>query len=111
MSICDTGLTTRYQYISNESEGVSACRDVQLHGNSSHPAPKDLFVSCPFSGDSYEGLPYRLEYDVVGDDFAFSRKYVFYVPLHRSIGRSWRESAAARPDGQLFANRSLIPFR
>ncbi|XP_014482953.1 PREDICTED: uncharacterized protein LOC106748683 [Dinoponera quadriceps] len=90
-------LSTRYQYIVDENESVSACRHVELYGNSSHPAPKHLFVSCPFTNDRYEGLPYRLEYAVVGDDFAYSRKYMFYVPQHRRIA-----------DG--LALRSYTPF-
>ncbi|XP_011136078.2 uncharacterized protein LOC105181149 [Harpegnathos saltator] len=76
-------LFTRYQYIVEPDEGVNACRHVELYGNSSHPSPRHLFVSCPFAGDTYEGLPYRLEYAVMGDDFAYVRKYVFYVPQHR----------------------------
>ncbi|XP_032666687.1 uncharacterized protein LOC116842091 isoform X2 [Odontomachus brunneus] len=84
-------LFTRYQYIVPKhnaqypNEGVSACRVVRVPDNSRHPAPKHLYVSCPFSEDIYEGLPYRLEYAVVGKNFAYNKKYVFYVPQHTHI--------------------------
>lgn len=76
-------LVTRYQNIVDEN--VSACRHVKLYGNSSHPAPKDLYVSCPFSRAGYEGSPYRLEYLVTDGIYSYSKKYTFYVPQHRYI--------------------------
>ncbi|XP_029662622.1 uncharacterized protein LOC115235160 [Formica exsecta] len=76
-------LITRYQNIANDNE--NACRHVQLYENASHPVPKDLYVSCPFSDATYEGSPYRLEYSVIEEHYAYSKKYIFYVPQHKLI--------------------------
>ncbi|GAB1866897.1 SEFIR domain-containing protein [Camponotus japonicus] len=76
-------LTIRYQNIANENE--NACRYVELYGNATHPAPKELYVSCPFSDATYEGSPYRLEYLMIGENFVYSKKYIFYVPQHKFI--------------------------
>lgn len=76
-------LTTRYQEIANENENV--CRHIELYGNSSHPAPKDLYVSCPFNDMTYEGTSYRLECLVIGKNYAYTKKYIFYVPQHKLI--------------------------
>ncbi|XP_077274020.1 uncharacterized protein LOC143903878 [Temnothorax americanus] len=76
-------LITRYQNIDDDDE--NACRHIELYGNASHPAPKDLYVSCPFSGAAYERSPYRLEYLAIGKHYAYSRKYVFHVPQHEFI--------------------------
>ncbi|XP_018397952.1 PREDICTED: uncharacterized protein LOC108775972 [Cyphomyrmex costatus] len=79
-------LIMRYQNIIESSE--NACRHIELYGNDSHPAPKHLYVSCPFSDAAYEGSPYRLEYIATGEDFVYNRKYVFYVPYHEFIENS-----------------------
>ncbi|KYN39020.1 hypothetical protein ALC56_06446 [Trachymyrmex septentrionalis] len=79
-------LITRYQNIMESKE--NACRHIELYGNDSHPVPKHLYVSCPFSDAAYEGSPYRLEYTAIGKDFLYSRKYVFYVPNHEFIENS-----------------------
>lgn len=76
----------RYQNIANEDE--NACRYIQLYGNVSHPMPKDLYVSCPFSDATYEGSPYRLEYATIQEKYVYSKKYIFYVPQHKLIGGS-----------------------
>lgn len=76
-------LITRYQNIDDNDE--NACRHVELYGNASYPAPKDLYVSCPFSGAGYEGSSYRLEYLAIGKNYAYSREYVFHVPRHELI--------------------------
>lgn len=60
---------------------------MQLYENASHPVPKDLYVSCPFSDATYEGSPYRLEYSVIEEHYAYSKKYIFYVPQHKFIGK------------------------
>ncbi|CAK9812967.1 hypothetical protein ANTQUA_LOCUS7476 [Anthophora quadrimaculata] len=78
------GLVTRYQNLLNESE--SACRYVKLYGNETHPPPKELYVSCPFSNESYESIPYRLDYLVTGERYNYSKRYIFNVPVHRFIG-------------------------
>ncbi|XP_011704676.1 PREDICTED: uncharacterized protein LOC105459973 [Wasmannia auropunctata] len=87
LSISDVNfhrLITRYQNIIKNDE--NACRHVELlHGNASHPTPKDFYVSCPFSDASYEGYPYCLEYLAIGKNFVYSRKYVFHVPQHELI--------------------------
>ncbi|XP_011636448.1 uncharacterized protein LOC105426763 [Pogonomyrmex barbatus] len=77
-------LITRYQNILNKRE--SACRRIELYGNASHPAPKELHVSCPFSEDTYEGSSYSLEYLAIGDNYAYTGTYVFYVPRHEHFG-------------------------
>ncbi|KYN18224.1 hypothetical protein ALC57_09471 [Trachymyrmex cornetzi] len=79
-------LITRYQNIVESKE--NACRHIELYGNDNHPVPKHLYVSCPFSDAAYEGSPYRLEYTAIGEDFVYSRKYVFYVPNHEFIENS-----------------------
>ncbi|XP_036142679.1 uncharacterized protein LOC105840082 isoform X2 [Monomorium pharaonis] len=76
-------LITRYQNVDDNDE--NACRHVEFYGNASHPAPKDLYVSCPFSGTEYEGAPYRLEYLAIGKNYAYNREYVFQVPRHELI--------------------------
>ncbi|XP_012278230.1 uncharacterized protein LOC105698504 isoform X2 [Orussus abietinus] len=76
-------LITRYQDIN--AEGTSVCRHIHLYGNVTHQRPSELFVSCPFSDDSFEGASYRLEYLVVGKCYEFSRKLVFNVPIHRFV--------------------------
>ncbi|XP_011863379.1 PREDICTED: uncharacterized protein LOC105559583 [Vollenhovia emeryi] len=76
-------LITRYQNILDDDE--NACRHVELYGNASHPAPKDLYVSCPFSGAVYEGSPYRLEFIAIVKNYAYSGRYVFHVPEHDFI--------------------------
>lgn len=86
ISLCKSGLITRYQNIIDDDE--NACRHIELHGNASHPAPRDLYVSCPFYGAAYEGSPYRLEYLAIGKKYAYSRRYVFHVPQHKFIGES-----------------------
>lgn len=78
------GLVTRYQSLLNENESI--CRYVEVHGNETDPAPKELYVSCPFSDESYESVPYRLEYLVTGEKYKYSKRYVFNVPVHRFIG-------------------------
>lgn len=83
----EIGLITRYQNIVDED--ANACRHVALYGNSSHPAPRHLYVSCPFADAAYEGSPYRLEYLAIGKNYAYSRKYLFYVPQHERIGESF----------------------
>nr|XP_012216261.1 PREDICTED: uncharacterized protein LOC105668447 isoform X1 [Linepithema humile] len=86
LSISDisfNSLTMRYQEIANKNE--NACRHIELYGNSSHPAPKDLYVSCPFNDATYEGASYRLECLVIGKNYVYTKKYIFYVPWHRLI--------------------------
>ncbi|XP_017789358.1 PREDICTED: uncharacterized protein LOC108571752 isoform X5 [Habropoda laboriosa] len=77
------GLVTRYQNLLNESE--SACRYVKLYGNETHPPPDEFYVSCPFSNESYESIPYRLDYLVTGERYNYSKRYIFNVPIHRFI--------------------------
>lgn len=77
-------LVMRYQSIVDESK--VACRHIMLYGNSSYSAPKDLYVSCPFSDAAYEGSPYRLEYLAGDENYAYyNKKYIFYVPQHTHI--------------------------
>ncbi|XP_043791661.1 uncharacterized protein LOC122714412 isoform X1 [Apis laboriosa] len=77
------GLITRYQSLLNENE--SACRYIQLYGNETLPAPKDLYISCPFSNESYESIPYQLDYLVTGERYKYSKRYIFNVPAHKFI--------------------------
>ncbi|KAJ8680618.1 hypothetical protein QAD02_016405 [Eretmocerus hayati] len=78
-------LITRYQSLGDED--TSACRHVEFFKNSSMAPLKDFFVSCPFSNNSFENAPYRLEYLISGDNYEYSRKFVFIVPNHRSIDK------------------------
>lgn len=80
------GLVTRYQSLLDENE--AACRYIELYGNETVPAPKELYVSCPFSDESYESVPYRLDYLVTGEKYKYSKRYVFNVPVHKVIGES-----------------------
>ncbi|KAL0112808.1 hypothetical protein PUN28_012222 [Cardiocondyla obscurior] len=76
-------LVTRYQNIVDEDQ--NACRYIELYDTGNRTAPKDLYVSCPFSGPRYEGSPYRLEYLATESNYVYSRKYVFHVPQHQFI--------------------------
>ena len=110
ISLVKSGLITRYQNIMESKE--NACRHIELYGNDSHPVPKHLYVSCPFSDAAYEGSPYRLEYTAIGKDFLYSRKYVFYVPNHEFIGRFSRLSPfLSVPRLHVFCNYPQIPSR
>ncbi|XP_076292829.1 uncharacterized protein LOC143215020 isoform X2 [Lasioglossum baleicum] len=77
------GLITRYQSLSNPNQ--SACRHVEFYGNETHPAPEELYVSCPFANDSYESSPYRLHVLLTGETYNYSKQYIFNVPRHRFI--------------------------
>lgn len=81
--VCTIELVTRYQ---NVDATENSCRHIELYGNSTHPAPKNLYLACPFSSNEYEGSLYRLEYYVTGENYRYSRKYIFYVPYHIYIG-------------------------
>ncbi|XP_053987508.1 uncharacterized protein LOC128880941 [Hylaeus volcanicus] len=86
LSITDANfhrLTTIYRSLLDENE--LACRRIDLYGNQTDPAPKELYVSCPFSNDSYESLPYRLDYLVTGKTYNYSKQYIFNVPVHKFI--------------------------
>ncbi|XP_066584361.1 uncharacterized protein [Prorops nasuta] len=76
-------LITRYQSLADET--LSACRYINLYRNETHPAPTELYVSCPFADQSFENVPYHLEYLVTGDDYEYSKKLVFTVPNHNHI--------------------------
>ncbi|OAD57020.1 hypothetical protein WN48_02819 [Eufriesea mexicana] len=78
------GLVTRYQSLLDENE--AACRYIELYGNATVPTPKELYVSCPFADESYESVPYRLDYLVTGEKYKYSKRYVFNVPVHKFIG-------------------------
>lgn len=78
------GLVTRYHNLLNKNQ--SACRRVRLYGNETHPAPQQLFVSCPFSNELYESVPYQLDYLVTGDTYNYSKQYIFNVPEHELFG-------------------------
>lgn len=69
------------------NENESACRYIQLYGNETLPAPKDLYISCPFSNESYESIPYQLDYLVTGERYKYSKRYIFNVPAHKFIGK------------------------
>ncbi|XP_076233101.1 uncharacterized protein LOC143178374 isoform X2 [Calliopsis andreniformis] len=62
-------------------------RQVQLYANETHPLPKDLFISCPFSDELYESMAYQLDYLVTGDAYNYTKQYVFNVPKHEFIGK------------------------
>nr|XP_034194458.1 uncharacterized protein LOC117610776 isoform X3 [Osmia lignaria] len=86
LSITDidfNGLFTRYQNLMDENQ--SACRHVQLYENKSDPAPRELYVSCPFADIVYETLPYQLEYVVNGNGYKYIKQYIFTVPRHKYI--------------------------
>ncbi|XP_043463754.1 uncharacterized protein LOC122499448 isoform X2 [Leptopilina heterotoma] len=82
-------LVTRYQSVSQEK--LSACRHVEFYGNTTQQWPKDFFVSCPFSDETYETTPYRLEYLIESHNYEYSRKLVFIVPRHRFIDDTVRD--------------------
>ncbi|XP_076675303.1 uncharacterized protein LOC143372700 [Andrena cerasifolii] len=77
-------LVTRYHNLLNTSQ--SACVRLQVRGNDTHLAPQQLFVSCPFSNELYESLPYQLDYLVTGDTYNYSKQYIFNVPEHELFG-------------------------
>ncbi|XP_033321808.1 uncharacterized protein LOC117217969 isoform X2 [Megalopta genalis] len=77
------GLITRYQNLLNPNQ--SACRQIKFYGNKTHPAPKELYVSCPFSDESYESSSYRLDVQLIGETYNYSKKYIFNVPQQRLI--------------------------
>ncbi|XP_043254469.1 uncharacterized protein LOC122398548 [Colletes gigas] len=86
LSITDANfdrLNIRYRSLLNESQ--LACRSIKLFGNETHPAPKELYVSCPFSNDSYESTPYQFDYLVIGKTYNYSKQYIFNVPAHKFI--------------------------
>lgn len=76
-------LTTRYQSLMNER--LSMCTHIALHGNTTDLVPNKFFISCPFTNQSFEGSPYRLEYSASGKRFEYSKKLVFNVPHHESF--------------------------
>ncbi|KZC11530.1 PREDICTED: uncharacterized protein LOC107189611 [Dufourea novaeangliae] len=78
------GLITRYQNLLNPNE--SACRHIVLYGNETHPAPKDLYVSCPFSNNSFESFPYQLDILVISETYNYSKRYIFNVPRQKFTG-------------------------
>lgn len=69
-------------------ENISVCTQIDLNGNTTDAVPKRFFLSCPFTNQSFEGSPYRLEYSVSGKSFEYSKKLVFMIPHHESIGKS-----------------------
>ncbi|XP_057325549.1 uncharacterized protein LOC130667741 isoform X1 [Microplitis mediator] len=75
-------MTTRYQELGARK---SYCRHIQLRGLKEINKLPNLFISCPFSNSSFEGIPYRLEYLIAGDNYEYSKKLVFQVPDHLSI--------------------------
>lgn len=79
-----SGLITRYQESGDDRQ--AACREVEIYGRDSEISFPELFVSCPFADETFEAVPYRLEYLAVGNSYEYSRKLVFIVPRHRSIG-------------------------
>lgn len=82
------GLVVRYRNLLDESWSV--CSRLQLYGNETHSAPRDLFISCPFSNELYESIPYELDYLVNGETYNYTKRYVFNVPRHESIGERLR---------------------
>ncbi|XP_047362061.1 uncharacterized protein LOC124953971 isoform X1 [Vespa velutina] len=76
-------LTTRYQSLMDEN--ISVCTHIALHGNTTDSVPNRFILSCPFTNQSFEGSPYRLEYSVSGKRFEYSKKLVFIIPHHESI--------------------------
>lgn len=74
------------------NENESACRYIQLYGNKTVPAPKDLYISCPFSNESYESIPYQLDYLVTGERYKYSKRYIFNVPAHKFIGKYLKQT-------------------
>ncbi|XP_015607994.1 uncharacterized protein LOC107273895 isoform X2 [Cephus cinctus] len=78
-------LVMRYQAIGDKQ--LSVCSYIHLNENVTHLTPTELFMSCQFSDISAEGLPYSLEYLVVGKTYTYSRQLKFIVPKHRDIHR------------------------
>ncbi|XP_024946939.1 uncharacterized protein LOC107273895 isoform X1 [Cephus cinctus] len=76
-------LVMRYQAIGDKQ--LSVCSYIHLNENVTHLTPTELFMSCQFSDISAEGLPYSLEYLVVGKTYTYSRQLKFIVPKHRDI--------------------------
>ncbi|KAK2581249.1 hypothetical protein KPH14_008039 [Odynerus spinipes] len=76
-------LTTRYQSLMDEH--ISMCSHIALHRNTTDLVPNKFFISCPFTNQSFENSPYRLEYSVSGKRFEYSKKLVFIIPHHESI--------------------------
>lgn len=107
--LCKSGLIMRYQNIIDDDENV--CRHIELYGNASHPAPKDLYVSCPFHDTGYEGSAYRLEYLAIGKKYAYSRRYVFHVPQHEFIGEFLVHPLSFPPRGFALFVSAIISSR
>ncbi|CAG5094910.1 Protein of unknown function [Cotesia congregata] len=78
-------MTTRYQELGAQK---SYCRHIQLGDLKEANELPNLFISCPFSNSSFEGVPYRLEYLITGNNYEYSKKFVFQVPDHLSIDES-----------------------
>ncbi|KAI4486498.1 PREDICTED: uncharacterized protein LOC106791229 isoform X1 [Polistes canadensis] len=76
-------LTTRYQSLMDEN--ISTCTHIAFYGNTTDSVPNKFFLSCPFTNQSYEGSPYRLEYFVSRKTLEYSKKLVFIIPHHESI--------------------------
>lgn len=77
------GLDTCYKNLMNESH--SAYRKIMLRND--RAGPKEFHVSCPFSGTTYETLPYKFEYVVTGEGYKYGKRYIFIVPRYRSIDK------------------------
>nr|XP_012152386.1 PREDICTED: uncharacterized protein LOC100878942 [Megachile rotundata] len=75
------GLDTCYKNLLNESQ--SAYRNITLNNDRSDN--RELYVSCPFSGITYETLPYKLEYVVTGEGYKYGKRYIFIVPRYKNI--------------------------
>ncbi|XP_011500596.1 PREDICTED: uncharacterized protein LOC105364382 isoform X2 [Ceratosolen solmsi marchali] len=88
-------LITRYQNLGDEE--TSSCHRVKFYGNVTTYPLKEFHLSCPFSNNSFENNPYRLEYLISGDNYEYSRKLVFIVPNHRFIDQTVKDVAFYTP--------------
>ncbi|XP_017887333.1 uncharacterized protein LOC108629272 isoform X2 [Ceratina calcarata] len=77
-------LVTYYQWMDNKNELY--CRKIRFYGNETYPAPKELYISCPFANDTYENKNYRLKYIVTGERYKYRKQYMFRVPDHMFFG-------------------------
>ncbi|XP_063983458.1 uncharacterized protein LOC135165771 [Diachasmimorpha longicaudata] len=77
-------LVTRYQ--DRGDSASSYCRHIHYHGSNNFDLKRSLFVSCPFAPTTFEERSYSLEYLIVGNNYQYSRKFLFNVPSHHHIG-------------------------
>ncbi|KAK0179883.1 hypothetical protein PV327_005594 [Microctonus hyperodae] len=78
-------LITRYQDVDPKNSENSHCRHIKLFDFEYSTVTPEIFISCPFSNFSFEGVAYRLEYLIGGKNYEYSRKFIFKVPYHLSI--------------------------